>query len=455
MNTLNEVLCTVLEEASFDLENVVTAYDGRSLSRPDRRVSAPELRDICSREERRVLARRVRGNVLEEWLLRLAEELRRVLACFIDPETDRIGHAVPIDANSHTRVTGRPDGFCDFEYHSSLRDFAGAVVQASAITGVDAVCELLEKWEGGEPVRIHMSTVLAGLRLDAPVSAQEDVEVVPLGLSTDELPRLPFGLQNPPRDFLGLSLMTMKLSVAPALFRPEGDEGVRLLSAGGMNLDLWCEALSLQADRHVDLSLVWNDYPDAAAFSLAKPSPWRGSRLKPVRWKSLTIDEQRGGATMVPFDDLQCLDGEELGRTAAALGRADRKLRIATDRWRRSKRPDARLEDRYIDLRIALESLYLKDFVTEHSSEMRFRLSLFGAWHLAEDLEERRRIRKVLRDAYDTASAAVHLGEVPRGRAGTLSAAQELCRQGILRLLFDGPPRDWGDLILGAGGEIP
>ena len=143
---------------------------------------------------------------------------------------------------------------------------------------------------------------------------------------------------------------------------------------------------------------------------------------------------------MVPFDDLplQCLDGEELGRTAAALGRADRKLRIATDRWRRSKRPDARLEDRYIDLRIALESLYLNDFVTEHSSEMRFRLSLFGAWHLAEDLEERRRIRKVLRDAYDTASGAgpSHFRRAPQPMAGARGRRAVRPRESQVR-----PPR--------------
>ena len=76
-------------------------------------------------------------------------------------------------------------------------------------------------------------------------------------------------------------------------------------------------------------------------------------------------------------------------------------LRIAADRWRRSKRSDgyARLVDQYIDLRLALESLYLKDFVNEHSQEMRFRLALFGAWHLGGSLDERRSIRKTLRYA--------------------------------------------------------
>ena len=106
--------------------------------------------------------------------------------------------------------------------------------------------------------------------------------------------------------------------------------------------------------------------------------------------------------------------------------------------------------DQYIDLRLALESLYLKDFVNEHSQEMRFRLALFGAWHLGGNLDERRTIRKTLRDAYDTASKAVHLGEVPEEARAPLLLAQDHCRQGILKLLHEGGPRDWGDLVLGA-----
>ena len=84
-------------------------------------------------------------------------------------------------------------------------------------------------------------------------------------------------------------------------------------------------------------------------------------------------------------------------------------------RWPRT--PE--LEDKYIDLRVALEAIYLKDFMNEHSQEMRFRLALFGAWHLGADFEERRSIRKGLRDAYDTASKAVHEGELPQRNLST------------------------------------
>ncbi len=144
------------------------------------------------------------------------------------------------------------------------------------------------------------------------------------------------------------------------------------------------------------------------------------------------------------------VDPREVDSTIDALLGANRKLKIAVDRWRRSMAEDAKLEDRYIDLRIALEAIYLKDFINEHSQEMRFRLALFGAWHLGADFEERRSIRRALRDAYDAASKAVHDGELPKAMKPTLSTAQDLCRRGILKLLREGPPDDWGDLVLGA-----
>ena len=169
----------------------------------------------------------------------------------------------------------------------------------------------------------------------------------------------------------------------------------------------------------------------------AKPRPWKGMR------------SGAGPTEITLHDDAipDSVDPREVDSTIEALQRANKKLKIAVDRWRRSMAKDAELEDRYIDLRIALEVIYLKDFANETSQEMRFRLALFGAWHLGADFEERRSIRKALRDAYDTASKAVHEGELPKAARPT---AQNLCRRGILKLLREGPPDDWGDLVLGA-----
>ena len=49
------------------------------------------------------------------------------------------------------------------------------------------------------------------------------------------------------------------------------------------------------------------------------------------------------------------------------------------------------------------------------------------------------------------ASKAVHVGEVAGNEhANLLPDAQNLCRRGIYKLLLEGQPQDWGDLILGA-----
>ena len=325
------------------------------------------------------------------------------------------------------------------------------------IIGIDGILRLLADWIRGEPVRIHLSTVLNNLPLSAPVSLRDDIHLIPLALTTSQLPRVPVITGVRAEDYLGLTMLTLHISAAPALFRPNGErrhQTVRSESAEGADLDLVCELLSLQANRHVARSRTWHDYPDAGGFEFAVRECWSQGedRLSPRPWKSQSSDFETDAVTIVPADEsIQGLDQDQLRLMLNALGDTHRKLRIALDRWRRSKRPYTRPVDAYIDLRIALESLYLKDFTNEHSQEMRFRLALFGAWHLGADLDERRSIRKILRDAYDTASGAVHVGEVPGDERANLSDAQDLCRQGILKLLLEGPPQDWGELILGAG----
>ena len=138
--------------------------------------------------------------------------------------------------------------------------------------------------------------------------------------------------------------------------------------------------------------------------------------LERAFWKSQRIDLSTGEVKIERTDgaSIASLDSGEILQTIEAMQGGSGNLRIAIDRWKRSKRRNTPLEDRLIDLRIALETLYLKDFVNERSGEMRFRLSLFGAWHLGATLEDRRDIRKTLRDAYGRASGAVHTGVAPK-----------------------------------------
>ena len=281
--------------------------------------------------------------------------------------------------------------------------FADGLVQAAAIADVEETAQLLADWVNGKPVLLHECTVLNDVHLTAPVSPSEEIQLVPLGLriteqgvEAPEFPRLPIGWNISLGDYFGLTLLKLSRSAAPALFHPNRETNgqvVPSVSVDGIALDRACEALSLLANWHVSPSVVWHDYPDAAPFCLEIRDTWSngGNRVRRMG------QDNPVAVTLEDDARFQDLDRNQLRRTLQALTDADKKLRIALDRWRRSVpgQPNLRLEDQCIDLRIALEMLFLKDFANARSQEMRLRLSVFGAWYLADDIEERRRIRNV------------------------------------------------------------
>ena len=107
--------------------------------------------------------------------------------------------------------------------------------------------------------------------------------------------------------------------------------------------------------------------------------------------------------------------------------------------------------DKFIDLRIALEALYLERL----EGEMGFRLATYGAWHLGRSLAERREYRAVLRKAYQVSSKAVHSGELSNTEQtrDLLAQAQDLCRRGILRRLGEKQKPKWENIILGGTSD--
>ena len=122
------------------------------------------------------------------------------------------------------------------------------------------------------------------------------------------------------------------------------------------------------------------------------------------------------------------------------------KLRVPIQRWRRSRAASNGV-DLAIDLRVALESLFLD---RGNNAELSFRLALRAAWYLGAHKYERTQIFNVLREAYEIGSKAVHTGE---GYDDTipvnLTMAQDICRAAILRRIGEeGNPPDWKKLVL-------
>ena len=124
---------------------------------------------------------------------------------------------------------------------------------------------------------------------------------------------------------------------------------------------------------------------------------------------------------------------------------SDERFQIAVTRWTEAATPGVLNPDRLIDLRIALESLYLDSI----QGELGFRLSITGARHLGTRLDDRRAIRKTLADFYGLASRVIH-GSTPTKKADVslVDKATKLCRNGILKIVEQRDQPSWTDFLL-------
>ena len=120
-------------------------------------------------------------------------------------------------------------------------------------------------------------------------------------------------------------------------------------------------------------------------------------------------------------------------------------LDVSIRRWLNSKRHISTLTDKFIELRVALEALFLNNC----QSELAYRLATRGALYLGDNFKERKEYYDILRKAYKIASIAVHGKEIDmKKHKKLLENAQDLCRKGILKMLQQGQRPDWEKIVL-------
>ena len=104
------------------------------------------------------------------------------------------------------------------------------------------------------------------------------------------------------------------------------------------------------------------------------------------------------------------------------------------------------LEDRILDTATALEILYELG-----GSELKYKLATRGACFLGDSDEESKSIMKRLKTFYDQRSAIVHNGKPKISRrtvAENLSDVSDLACRTLHKLLRDGQPSDWDELVV-------
>lgn len=328
---------------------------------------------------------------------------------------------------------------------------------------------------------IQSCTVLKGISVCNEIQIYDGIRLVELPsarrgradeLSKEILCKMPETLieaQSNPLNhdnfILGGSLAIIDLTYSPIFLKPQHrsepidplhmsstsisikENGLNVNSVSSF-LDVLCLSLSLTLNNNVvSTALSWS-FHDPRKFSNMSGvgSSGHGGENRYSRWtKTFSTDQ---------LDEFEFIFNKLNSNIPENINRAIR-------RWLRSKAQRDPV-DEMIDLRIALEALYLED---GNKGEAKFRFSSRAAWHLETDnVEQRKKLYKFFRTFYDQSSSSVHsenikdkeIRKTGYNREEFITKSQDLCRKAILKFLKSEniPAKDkwsdyWSNLTLG------
>jgi hypothetical protein len=212
-------------------------------------------------------------------------------------------------------------------------------------------------------------------------------------------------------------------------------------------------AITTRHDEMSDIRRLMTLFGPSSSVVMAMwsiPEPWVPLSGSNFGW-SYPFPEGRltGDREMAPDDVMRLRDLYSLFKALQESERAH--LRIPLDRLNRAILKVFTPTDSAIDLGIALESLLLND-LDDDRGELTFRLRLRGARLVADTLEERKEVDRLLRDVYKARSIAVHSGRLPeRIGASTvpklLEDGRRLASRAIEIIIRGGAP-NWIDVQL-------
>ena len=327
----------------------------------------------------------------------------------------------------------------------SVKDIALLLIRAGASLGTERPLCVFRGWLEKQSLHHRIVGLLNGVSVERTLGLAGGIEI---RQASDLLQANPgvVRLRRSLDDWrVGQVEISIDVKVEPAFFRYDneleyGEKGVTHSWAGGtLRLSLFhdfFDALSLSCNHCIRPSDVWMDMGDIVAFGDGSFSlPWRVFQMMETSPSTPLSQERLENAweCLVMRSNLQ-------GQIAS--------LDVSISRWMKSKQSESSLTDKFIELRVSLEALFLDN--AQH--ELRFRLATQGAIYLGDSLEKREKFHKILLSAYDAGSTAVHGKEVDKSKRGLLKDAQDLCRMGILKILAEGTKPDWKKLVLGERG---
>ena len=416
-----------MSELARLLENAVERSEFHAGSKF--RVKAAELRSLYADGEKWRLFSETKCP--DDALSGLVGRMEECLGDFLNHECCFMGYGVDHVGGVVTR--------------RSVKDIALLLIRSGASLGTERALCVFRGWLEKQSLHYRIVGLLNGVTVEETLVLAGGIEIRKARDVSQANPGL-VRLRRSIDDWrVGKVEISVDVKAEPAFFRYDneleyGEKGVTHSWAGGiLRLSLlhdFCDALSLSCNHCIRPSDVWMDMGDIVAFGGGSFSlPWRAFQMMETS-PSTPLSQKRldkAWKILVMRSNVQ-------GPISS--------LDVSINRWIKSKQGESSLTDKFIELRVALEALFLDN--AQH--ELRFRLATQGAIYLGNGLEKRQKFHKILLNAYDAGSTAVHGKEVDNSKRGLLKDAQDLCRMGILKILAEGTKPDWKKLVLGEKG---
>ncbi len=112
---------------------------------------------------------------------------------------------------------------------------------------------------------------------------------------------------------------------------------------------------------------------------------------------------------------------------------------------------DYEADDKILDVAIALEQMYELD-----QGEIGFKLKIRAACFLESETQARLCVFRKVGQLYDARSGIVHRRRKESSRASkgdAFEAGFDVARASVIKLLREGPPRDWNELVMAGMGN--
>ena len=424
MSNLIKAIDTAIEQSQLVIQGYQTtsAKEFQTLYQ-DPKADKPHLNRLFDLSKLRVS---------DQAIEKVSKELCEDLKPYIDSQNNTIGIGLRF-------IVGG-------QYVIPISMLSSDLIEASIKLGSNTVVDHLNFWKNNNTIEFNSIATITSVVTDKVVETSEGIAISPSNHFSDEQIGI-FGKPNLPEQKHRIimeycSKLSLKTQGIPALFLPNSKYKGEVIfldnKIPNICIDSFCRSLSLICKGYIKPIVKWQEVGELEAYY--------GNR----GW-SIPVSTSRTFHQKIKICETDLTKACKVHNQINKMCIMSNKMNIfAIDRWIEASRRESNRNDKFVNLRTALESLYISG---ENTGEIRFKLAIRCAWHLGGDLlpEARKKIFNDITEFYKLSSKLVHGSKINdiRNAKELFQKALNYCHEGIMKILSSGTVPKWDEIIFG------